>query len=365
MTHDAHRPRRASAGGSSGTPYTGPDRRAVPNPTGLERGRNSGLDGLRAFAALFVVLFHLHTANGISFGPLDPVIRGGDSGVYLFFALSGYLLYKPFVRGPVDLVGYALKRSGRVVPGYYVALVGLAFLTGSLVPVLSPLPFLTMSASFDIGLRGFLGNAWTLTAEIIFYLALPLIARLAQGREAAVLITLGLASVALAVLHRAALTPDNAWAVGTFPLVFYAFVPGMLLAVLEVRHPIRFRWLRRMPYLALGVTLLALGAITSTFYPVAIVTGVGTVLVMGWLVHQPVPGARALAFAGGASYALYLWHKDSIVAFGPLVGLAIALAAAGLSWALIERPILRRVHAIAAHHAHRPVGATAPPVAAS
>jgi peptidoglycan/LPS O-acetylase OafA/YrhL len=357
MTHDAHPRRRAPSGGSPGTPYTGPDRRAVPNPTGLERGRNSGLDGLRAFAAVFVVLFHLHTVNGISFGPLDPVIRGGDSGVYLFFALSGYLLYKPFVRGPVDLVGYALKRSGRVVPGYYVALVGLAFLTGSLVPVLSPLPFLTISASYDLELRGFLGNAWTLTAEIIFYLGLPLIARLVRGREAAVLTALGGTSVALAVLHRAAMTPDNAWLVGTFPLVFYAFVPGMLLAVLEVRHPIRFRSLRRAPYGALGVTLIALGAMTSTFYPVALVTGVGTVLVMGWLVHQPVPGARALAFAGGASYALYLWHKDTIVAFGPGVGLGVALLAAMVSWALIERPILRRVHAIAANHAQRRLGA--------
>ena len=76
------------------------DRRRGTPPTGLDRGRSSGLDGLRALAALLVVAFHLNTVSGVSFGPLDVIIRGGDTGVYVFFALSGYLLYKPFLQGP-------------------------------------------------------------------------------------------------------------------------------------------------------------------------------------------------------------------------------------------------------------------------
>lgn len=334
-------------------PYSGPERREVPDSTGLDRGRSSGLDGLRAFAALLVVAFHLNTVSGVSFGPFDPIVQGGDTGVYLFFALSGYLLYKPFVRGRVDLGAYGLKRSGRILPGYYVALIGLTVLTGSQLPLEHPLPFVTMSASYDLALRGFLGNAWTLTAEILFYLTLPLIARVAVGREVAVLVGLGAASAVLVVAHRLMLTPENVWLVVTYPLVFYAFVPGMLLAILEVRHPIRFGWLRRWPYLALGVVFIALGAMTSALLPVAIMTGVGTVLLMGWFRHHPLPGARALAFAGGASYALYLWHKDAFIAFGPALGLAIALIAAGLSWALVERPILARAHALAARRRFR------------
>ena len=51
----------------------GTERRGVPDPTGLDRGRSSGLDGLRAFAALLVVAFHLNTVNGVSFGPARPV----------------------------------------------------------------------------------------------------------------------------------------------------------------------------------------------------------------------------------------------------------------------------------------------------
>ena len=322
------------------------DRRHGTESTGLDRARSSGLDGLRAFAALLVVAFHLHTVTGLSFGPLDPVIRGGDSGVFLFFALSGYLLYKPFVRGPVDVYGYGFKRAGRIVPGYFVALAGLTVLTGSRLPIEHPLPFLTMSSSYDLPLRGFLGNAWTLSAEILFYLTLPLIARAARGRELLVLGALGIVSVCLATYQRITLDDQNAWLSGAYPFVVYAFIPGMLLAVLEVRHPIQFRRLRAWPYLAVGVLYLIVGALT-TVLPVALATGIGTALIMGWLIHHPLPGARALGFAGGASYAVYLWHKDAILAFGPWLGLALALVASGLSWALVERPILGRAHWLA------------------
>ena len=347
--------------------YDGPERRAIPDPTGLDRGRSSGLDGLRAFAAILVVGFHLNTVSGVSFGPLDPIVRGGDSGVYLFFALSGYLLYKPFVRGPVDLVDYAARRSGRILPGYFVALLGLTLLTGSRLPLEHPIPFLAVASSYDIDLRGFLGNAWTLSAEILFYATLPLLARVSRGREVAVLVALGVASALLAVVHRATYTHETAWLIGTYPLVFYAFVPGMLLAILELRHPTRFELLRGWPSLALGVGLVVVGALT-TILPVSIATGIGTVLLMGWLRHHDVPGARALAFVGGASYALYLWHKDVFIAFGPVVGLGVAVVASALSWALVERPILARVHAAVARRRIMlpgpPVPVPAPPFTA-
>jgi peptidoglycan/LPS O-acetylase OafA/YrhL len=86
---------------------------------------------------------------------------------------------------------------------------------------------------------------------------------------------------------------------------------------------------------------------------------------MGWLLQHGLPWARALGFAGGASYALYLWHKDAFIAFGPAVGLAIAVVASALSWALVERPILARIHWLAARRrgalvTDRPIAAPAP-----
>ncbi|HXG26228.1 MAG TPA: acyltransferase [Candidatus Binatia bacterium] len=341
--------------------WDGGERRRGTPSTGLDRGRSSGLDGLRALACLLVVAFHMHTVSGVSFGPLDPIIRGGDTGVWIFFALSGYLLYKPFVKGGVDLTAYGLKRAGRILPGYLVALAALTVLTGSRLPWEHPLPYLTITAPYDIPLRQFLGNAWTLSAEILFYVTLPFIARFAAGREVKTLAILALASTTLATVHRFQLTDANAWMLGTYPLSFYAFVPGMLLAVLEVRRPAWFAALRSPVALAIGIAYLVFGAL-FTILPVAIGPAIGTPLVMGWLLHHRLPWQRLLIFTGGASYAMYLWHKDLFIAFGPWFGLLIAIAGSAASWAFIERPILARVHA---HSARRAASRSAAAAAAA
>jgi peptidoglycan/LPS O-acetylase OafA/YrhL len=282
----------------------------------------------------------------MDFGVLNPVIEGGNSGVFVFFALSGYLLYRPFVRGDVDLRSYGIKRAARILPGYFVALLALAVLTGSRLPVEHPLPYLSMTSSYSIPLRGFLGVAWTLSAEVLFYVLLPLIARFVQGREIMRLSMIGLFSVSLGLFHRLLLNDSNLWLVGSFPVVAYAFVPGMLLAVMEIKYPGLFRRLGGPAILLLGAALVVIGCLHMAD-PVAIPTGIGTVLVMAWLLHHRIPGGPALAFAGGASYALYLWHRDLLIAFG-VPGLVIAVVGAGASWALVERPILDWAHRVAA-----------------
>jgi peptidoglycan/LPS O-acetylase OafA/YrhL len=308
--------------------------------------RSAGLDALRAFACAMVVAFHLHTVAGVGFGPLNPFVDGGDSGVYVFFALSGYLLYRPFVRnGDTDLRAYAIKRAARILPGYFLALVALTLLTRNPLPVEHPLPFLAIAASYSIPLRGFMGSAWTLSAELLFYITLPLIARAARGRELSVLAVLAAISMLAEIALRATLAPDNEWLVGSYPVVFYAFVPGMLLAVVERQRPLAFPRLAGWPVAATGAALLALGTLAHNF-PLAVAPTLGGALLMGWLLQHPVPGARTLAFLGGMSYATYLWHKDLLIAFGP-AGLAIALVGAATSWAVLERPVLDWAHRVA------------------
>jgi len=323
------------------------ERRRDTEPTGLDRGRSSGLDGLRFLASLFVLLFHVRSLTDVTFGPFDRFVMGGDTGVWMFFALSGYLLYKPFLSKRVDLRNYALKRAARIVPGYYVALGAVVLLTSPALFYEHPLAYLTGTFTYDIPLRSLFGNAWTLSAEVLFYVTLPLIAMAARGRETAVLGFLAIASIAAALLQRVAMSQSQGveWLHGSYPTVFYAFVPGMLLAVLEVRRPDVLARLGRPIYLVLGVACLALGSV-STIIPIPFGTLAGTPLVMAWLLQHRVPGARYLAFGGGASYALYLWHKDLLIALG-FPGLVLAFVGAGLSWALVERPILARAHALA------------------
>jgi peptidoglycan/LPS O-acetylase OafA/YrhL len=325
--------------------------------------RSVGLDFLRALAAILVVVFHLRTMLVVDFGPLNPIFEGGNSGVFVFFALSGYLLYKPFVKGDPDLRSYSLKRAARILPGYFVALAALALITRNPLPFEHPLPYLTMTASYNIPLRGFLGNAWTLSAEIIFYVLLPVTARLVQGREILRLSMIALVSVSVTLVHRLLLNDGNLWLIGSFPFVAYAFVPGMILAVVEVKRPALFSKLRGPLSLGIGVILLVIGCITMAD-PIALPTGVGTVLVMGWLVQHRLPGARPLAFLGGASYAMYLWHRDLFISHG-VFGLVIAIVGSALSWAIVERPILDWAHRISARWRRRTVetGSVTAPVA--
>jgi peptidoglycan/LPS O-acetylase OafA/YrhL len=308
--------------------------------------RNAGLDLLRVAACLLVTIFHLRTVLGLDFGPINRIVEGGDAGVYIFFALSGYLLYRPFVRGDIDLGEYSLKRAARILPGYFVALVALLALTRNPLPVEHPVPYLTMTSSYNLQLRGFLGNAWTLSAELIFYVLLPAFARVAAGDEIRRLAIVGLASVVSSLVYLMSYGADNMWLLGAFPFVAYAFVPGMLLAVVEIRRPALFRRLSAPWVPIVGLA----GILVETQlrgWPIALGAGIGTPLLMGWLLSLRLPFARALSFGGGASYALYLWHKDLFISFGA-AGLLIALAGSALSWALVERPILERAHAIAA-----------------
>jgi peptidoglycan/LPS O-acetylase OafA/YrhL len=278
----------------------------------------------------------------VSYGPFNPVVKGGDIGVWVFFALSGYLLYRPFLTRDVDLRSYALKRAARILPGYYVALVGLALVTGSRLAFEHPVPYLTISASYNLELRAFLGPAWTLAAEVIFYMTLPLIARAARGREAPVLLGLGGASIALSLVQRYTATEATVWLNDFYPMVFYAFVPGMLLAALEVKQPAAFAELGRAPLLIAGLALILAGTL-STALPIDIGPLVGAPLVIGWLLHHRVMGARALVFIGGSSYALYLWHYDLFQFFGA-AGILVALLGSVASWLLVERPILYWAH---------------------
>src|SRR5437868_4063824 len=65
--------------------------------------RLASMESLRALAALAVLVGHVFGAaylwrSAIYDGLLHRTILGGGFAVYLFFALSGYLLYLPFVR---------------------------------------------------------------------------------------------------------------------------------------------------------------------------------------------------------------------------------------------------------------------------
>lgn len=150
------------------------------------------LDGLRAAAALLVVGTHV----GFWTGLVTPSFTGAlvarlDVGVALFFALSGFLLTRPWIAVALtdtptrpNLRTYAVRRFARIAPAYWAVLAGVLLLefgdvfrtelrstdslvAGNLVPHLFVLQDLIGDhlSSFS--------QTWSLTTEVTFYVALP------------------------------------------------------------------------------------------------------------------------------------------------------------------------------------------------
>lgn len=238
--------RTAETGGGSGLPQI--------------HGHHRALDGVRAIAALMVLVFHVAVESGAA---LVPGLRGAllsalELAVPLFFGLSGVLLYRPWARAtlygtPHPKTGaYLWRRALRVLPAYWlVAVVALLLYSREqLASVRVWFEVLTLTFVYNpdpwydgIGPRG-LGQIWSLCAEVAFYLLLPVfafllhrLARRGAGVDArARRLLLGLALIA--VLSVATLWlqfyPDpqprmHMW----LPRTLGMFAAGMALAVLS------------------------------------------------------------------------------------------------------------------------------------
>ena len=117
------------------------------------------IDGIRGLAALIVLAEHCGLLSGI-----------GALGVWLFFALSGFLLATPFVQTPAKALSYpymstyVLRRLKRILPMYYTYItVFMLFLNKN------PAVF-----RHYLFLQGD-GHLWTIAQEMIFYLILPVV----------------------------------------------------------------------------------------------------------------------------------------------------------------------------------------------
>jgi peptidoglycan/LPS O-acetylase OafA/YrhL len=144
------------------------------------------LDGLRAIAALSVVVTHtagLTTFNGEN-DLLGPFTARLNAGVAIFFVLSGFLLYRPWVAARIEgtrpprLARYARARLLRILPAYWLALTVLSLWPGLVGPFTADwwVYYGLLQNLSTSTLIGGLGPAWTLSVELSFYAVLPLYA---------------------------------------------------------------------------------------------------------------------------------------------------------------------------------------------
>ncbi len=143
-----------------------------------------GLDHLRAFAILFVFLYHYFNLSHGQPQWLPDVAKFGWTGVDLFFVLSGFLiasqLFVQIKQGQtISFKQFFLKRFFRIIPAYLVT-VAIYFCIPffrekeSLPPLWKFLTF-TQNLGLDLKTNGTFSHCWSLCVEEHFYLFFPLI----------------------------------------------------------------------------------------------------------------------------------------------------------------------------------------------
>lgn len=337
------------------------------------------LDGVRGIAALMVMVFHYWQSKGfdrlgIPLG-ISKVSVFGQTGVDLFFVLSGFLITRILIftkKEPHYFRNFYGRRVLRILPLYYFFLIISLFI----VPCIEKTPFEPFSKTWwywcylqnvpdtftQLSAAGPL-HYWSLAVEEHFYMFWPFLVYFVSVRTLTWL-SVGVIGMALAV--RAFFL--FGLKVGVFYFTFCrmdALAFGALLACLEATGkiencrkitaiilavllpPLIFAWvkltgsgadlLQVVKFLFVGIIYFALiGLIVS--YKDSI-----------WIGR--LFGNRALRTVGKISYGLYVYHGLCYyyvdkASFGPVLNLllcfAVAFAVSWLSFRFFETPFLKQ-----------------------
>ncbi|GAA1305167.1 acyltransferase [Planotetraspora silvatica] len=382
-------------------------------------GRQASLDGLRAIAAFGVLLFHvsIETGTALREGFLGGILSRGEVGVPIFFTLSGLLLYRPWVRVVLedspepDTRIYLWKRLFRIMPAYWLVVVValLLWADGHRGDLWTWTEMLFLLHNYDIdhwwyglGPQG-LGQMWSLSVEVAFYLTLPIMAAalraFATRGGAPVAIRARRLLIGLAVFGGLSYVytvfefhPDyRPWMNIWLPRSWTFFVPGMMLAVVSVwartgaEGPRRFGravhastgslWLiAALAYViaatpVTGARFVGIDGMWTGLFEQILYTTVAFCLVApaalgperGGL-SASVLGGRTMSYLGRVSYSVFLWQfvvlylwrdftgqatwtGDLVLNFVPVAGLTLLMA--HLTYRYVEEPARRLIRYVA------------------
>lgn len=335
------------------------------------------LDAYRGIGMILVMTNHVAFSSGLfaRHPTLNAFIARFDISIPVFFMVSGFLLFRPYVASLLDddrpvpsTREFARNRALRILPAYWVALVGVFIWFGLPTiespalfssPPLGPILFYgsmlqTFSAKAVFQSFGAFDQAWSIGTEVTFYLLLPVGAlalhrfgatRPRSTRIASVLWLCG-TCWAIAQLFRLWLVAaEPSWAPSALfwlPANIDFFAIGMLLALLSVRErggeglPRPLAWLSTRPWaawtLAGALWLVVVNPthlleifeirrnpleLSSEYVAKQFTYGFVGILYLLPATFGPqrtgairgLLGSRPLASLGTISLGFYLWHK--------------------------------------------------------
>ncbi|MDI3207707.1 acyltransferase [Pseudarthrobacter sp. AL07] len=303
----------------------------------------NSLTGLRFFAAMAVVLYHLRIyvpqlSDGLA------VFGYGFTGVTFFFILSGFVLAWSY-RSDVRSGRFYWNRFARIWPLHMLTMIAsiwIPLLSATSSATFSAVPFVvTLTQAWIPGspfLTSFNGVSWSLSCEAFFYLLFPLLFRkLGSHRSVAWIaggVLVALALVGLSLSSFASFSVAD-YLLGTMPLYRLGeFVLGMCLATVMNRgwRP-RFRLVHAIGLSAIslvGLTTVSLifmgtsGGLPVIYANLAMIPGF--LAVISASASRDLSGSSgrlassALVRLGQWSFALYLVHELVLRVVRPLIG---------------------------------------------
>lgn len=324
---------------------------------------------LRHLAALLVIYGHSYALTRHASGESDvlaklmPGFYAGNLAVYLFFAISGFLVTLSVIRtrGPYldGLVRYARNRVLRIYPAYLACLLVCVFAIGVAFSTLPPQDYLRAEGTWHYLVQNlqpvtlawtlpgvFEGNPypnvvngtlWSLSLEVRWYFYLGLLAALTIVRRRWAFSVVASALVLFGAWEWWIAKPD----VNEYRALSQTYLIAGLCAHWRDRIPVS-HWLMA------GLVVVAAIAHGSRWFGPAVV--LGALYFVLWAAYAlPTlrwPGTRDY------SYGLFLYGfpvQQSLVALFPDIAplallptaSAVALLLAAASWHWIERPALR------------------------
>ncbi|MGE2718998.1 acyltransferase family protein [Mycolicibacterium celeriflavum] len=312
--------------------------------------RVASLTGIRAVAALLVMLTHAaYTTGKYPQGYVGLVYSRAEIGVPIFFVLSGFLLFSPWVKAaaqgrPAPSVRrYAWHRVRRIMPAYVVTVL-VAYLVYHF-RTAGPNPGHTWEGLFrnltltqiytDHYLYSFLHQGltqmWSLAVEVAFYIMLPLLAwlllvALCRRRWRPGLLIGGLSALALItpawliLVHTTEFLPDGArlW----LPSYLAWFIGGMLLAALQplgvrayglacIPVAVACYFIASTPIAGEPTTSpneLREAIVKAFFYAVIATLAVAPLALGDRGIYARLLSSRPMVFLGEISYEIFLIH---------------------------------------------------------
>jgi peptidoglycan/LPS O-acetylase OafA/YrhL len=355
-----------------------------PAQVGGTRGFLPAVEGMRACAAMGVVLTHVAFQTGTADPVIGRLLHRFDLAVAVFFALSGFLLWRGHAAAARGLrhrpqTGHYLRsRVVRIMPGYLVAVVIILTLlpeakNASLTVWLANLTLTQVYV--PLTLTAGLTQMWSLSVEMSFYLALPLLALFAYRLPVRSRIP-AITAVAVASLAWGLLPIQTAEGVNflNWPPAYASwFAAGMVLAELTVSPIGRVHRLARNRIACAAVALVAFlisaspvagprDLVPATLSQFVVRTAMGAVVAAALLaplvLDRPdtphrILGSPVMVTLGRWSYGLFVWHLAAMVMVFPMIGkfmfngdlivvfvltTVLGFAMAAVSYALIESP---------------------------